>query len=333
MTARRPWALPLVPLYWAGLRAKDTLRATGLKPTHSLRSPVVSVGSLSAGGAGKTPVVIALANLLRDHGRAVVVLSRGYRRAQPEIAPALVNLTVSDPAARFGDEPVLIATAAHVPVWVGANRYAAGLAAEHSSSAPAIHLLDDGFQHRRLARDFDIVLVTVEDLDDALLPAGNRREPFAALRRARAIVLREEERATVEPRIRRWLRPGTLIWTIRRSLVFPPGLDTAARFLAFAGIARPQGFFHMLQTCGLRVIDSVRFPDHHRYIAADMHRLVQRLQSQNAGAFITTEKDAVKITPELRNLLEASAPLHVGALRVEFADPTSVLAELGVRCR
>lgn len=332
MSLRRPWALPFVPLYWAGLRAKDALRAAGVLGTHRLQSPVVSVGSISAGGAGKTPIVIALAVLLQREGFAVDVLSRGYGRSGR--AAGLVDLGVSDPAARFGDESVLIATS--VPgaqVWVGADRYASGLAAEgRPPTSRSVHILDDGFQHRQLAHTFDIALVTAEDLDDNLLPAGNRREPFGALRRAGAIVVREEERASLEAKIRRWVGSDTPIWTICRRLELPTGISDAG-VLAFAGIARPAGFFEMLRACGLRVIDSVRFPDHHRYTDADMRCLAQRRQSHTGGAFITTEKDAVKITPELRSVLEAAAPVHVAGLRVEFTDPEHVIAELEARCR
>jgi tetraacyldisaccharide 4'-kinase len=336
MTVRRPWALPFVPLYWAALRTKDALRGAGIPRDRALLGPVVSVGSLSAGGAGKTPVVIALAALLRAQGCTVDVLSRGYGRSHREAAEktALVDLTVPDPASRFGDEPVLIARAVPgVQVWVSADRYAAGLASEqHLPGSPAIHILDDGFQHRRLTRALDIVLLTAEDLDDTLIPASNRREPLSALRRADVLVLREEEHFSIEPRLRRWLDPETPVWTIRRSVELPAGLP-AAGLLAFAGIARPQGFFEMLRSCGLRVIDPVSFPDHHRYNAADMRRLAQRMQSQTGGAFITTEKDAVKITPELRSLLEAVAPLHVAGLRIEFTEPGRILAELEARCR
>jgi len=329
MSARRPWALPLVPLYWAGVRGADALRA-GLSPTERLTWPVISVGSISAGGAGKTPVVIALAKLLRAQGHSVDVLSRGYGRRASSIAR--VDLTAPDSAARFGDEPVLIAGSADVPVWVGSHRHAAGLAAEAASASQAgIHLLDDGFQHRRLARNVDIVLVTTEDLSDSLLPAGNRREPLSALRRADAVLLREEESTAVEPQVRRYLRPGVPLFFLRRVVNIPP--HPGSPMLAFCGIARPDGFRQMLQPCGLRVIDCVEYPDHHRYTAGDMRSLVQRLGSSAAQAFITTEKDAVKITPELRATLESAAPMLVAQLRVEFTDPASLLAELEARCR
>lgn len=330
MTPRRPWALPLVPLYWAGLRTKDALLAGGILRTRQLARPVISIGSLSAGGAGKTPTVIALASLLRTSGLAVDVLSRGYGRHGTSVER--VELTEPDSAARFGDEPVLIAASTDLPVWVGADRYGAGLAAEQASSPPGIHLLDDGFQHRRLARTFDVVLLTAEDLADSLLPSGNLREPLSALRRANAVVIRDKDRGAVEPIARRLLRPGTAIWFIHRSLHVPQP-STGQDLLAFSGIARPHGFVDMLKSCGQRVIDAVAFPDHHRYTVHDMRRLAERLKSRNAGAFITTEKDAVKITHELRATLEAAAPMLIAQLRVVFTEPARVLAELEARCR
>ena len=328
--SRRPWAIPLNLLYWAGLRTKNLLHAAGILRTRRLQWPVISVGSLSAGGAGKTPVVIALANLLRDQGHAVDVLSRGYGRANSEISQ--VDLTAPNPAAYFGDEPLLVASSTGVPVWVGSHRYAAGIAAEAASTIRTVHLLDDGFQHRRLARTLDLVLVTAEDLEDVLLPAGNRREPLLALRRADAILLREEERSSVEPRIHRYLRPGAPTLRIRRTL-HVSGLPADTDLLAFSGIARPQNFVDMLKACGLRVIDSAAFPDHHRYTASDMRRLAQRLQSCGAQAFITTEKDAVKITPELRATLDGAAPLQTARLQVEFTEPARLLAEVEARCQ
>ena len=126
--ARRHWAWPLVLLYVAGLAVKDGLRAAGVLPVRRLGWPVVSVGSLSAGGAGKTPVVIALAELLQGRGWSVDVLSRGYGREGSGVER--VDLEAEDAAERFGDEPALIAQRAGVPVWVGAERFAAGAAAE-----------------------------------------------------------------------------------------------------------------------------------------------------------------------------------------------------------
>src|SRR5438105_13180332 len=203
MSARRSWAWPLVPFYAAGLAAKDGLRSSRLLRTRTLHYLVISVGSISAGGAGKTPVVIALAQLLHDRGWTVDILSRGYRRENSSVER--VDVDVPNATRRFGDEPVLIAQelGPYIPVWVGEDRFSAGTQAEAAQpgNTPGVHILDDGFQHRQLARRIDIVLVTAEDLDDPLLPAGNRREPLASLGRADLILLREEARPQLEPRL------------------------------------------------------------------------------------------------------------------------------------
>ena len=338
MKARRGWAWPLVPLYAAGLAAKDGLRRVGVLRTRKLRWPVVSVGSLSAGGAGKTPVVIALAELLRGRGWDFDVLTRGFGREGSGVER--VSSHTAEAALRFGDEPVLLAQRLRVPVWVGADRFAAGKASEATGAATdvvrGVHLLDDGFQHRRLARAVDVVVVTEEDLDDALLPAGNRREPLTALGRADVVVLREEERGRIEARVRALMRAGAAIWTVRRTVEVPgatDGLSPNRGMVAFCGIARPENFVDTLRTGGARVVDSIAFPDHHRYTAGDMHQLTESLRVRAGEAFITTEKDAVKLTPELRAQLEAAAPVLVARLQASFLDPQEAVRELEARLR
>ena len=353
MSARRPWALPLVPLYAAALGVKERVRGEAKK----LAWPVVSVGSVSAGGAGKTPVVIALAKLLGQRGRRVDVLSRGYERSGVGIAR--VDLGREDAASVFGDEPVLIARAAGVPVWVGVDRFAAGVEAEGSDAAGAgekqvlhdakndefrgvgdaprdlgVHLLDDGFQHRGLKRDVDIALVTAEDFEDALLPAGNRREPLEALRRADVIVIREEERELVEVRVMKLMRGGALLWSVHRRLRFPAPLGVLGaglRPLAFCVIARPEGFATALQAAGCGVIDTVAFRDHHAYSAHEVKELLAIAKRLDASGFVTTEKDAVKLSPELQAQLEAVGPVVVVGLEAEFVYPERVARELEAR--
>jgi tetraacyldisaccharide 4'-kinase len=379
-------------LYAAGLAVKDGLRAAGILGTKKLQWPVVSVGSLSAGGAGKTPVVIALAELLRDRGWAVDVLSRGYGRAGRGVER--VDPDAAEAGRRFGDEPVLIARRAGVPVWVGADRFAAGEAGEaervgasgreadssaslrndkqetlrndkqetlrndkqetlrndkqgvlRNEDQPAlrnekqrhVHLLDDGFQHRRLARTLDVVLVTEEDLDDALLPAGNLREGLAALRRADVVVIREEERERVEPRVRELMREGAGTWSIRRQISFPevaPVLFSDAPtygHIVFSAIARPANFVHMLKEVGIYALETVTFPDHHAYTANDMRKLVETAELVCANGFVTTEKDVVKLSPEMRAQVEAVGPLVVARLESLFVDESEVVRELEAR--
>jgi len=344
MTARRRWAIPLVPLYAAGLALKQRLAPQ----PRSLTWPVLSVGSLSAGGAGKTPAVIALAELLADSGWSPTILSRGYGRASATSnTPAEVTPDDADAADRFGDEPTLIADRTGLPVWVCADRFAAGQAAEAQALAhtfsptteeasaeaahPPLHLLDDGFQHRRLARTLDIVLLTAEDLDDTLLPAGNLREPLTALRRAHIIVVREDEAHVLTPRLEALNATGTLVWHIRRTLRFPQPLgifSAGLRPMAFCGLARPTDFTASLAAAGCGVTGTLAFPDHHRYTDADIDHLLATARSLEATGFITTEKDAVKLTPALRTRIESRGQLMVVALDAAFTDPEAVVQTL-----
>ena len=363
MSARRWWGWPLVPLYGVGLAVKDGLRMVGVLRVRALRSPVVSVGSLSAGGAGKTPVVIALAKLLRKRGWNINVLSRGYGRSG-EVVERVADsrkrqFSVGQErrgdrqtlAARFGDEPALIAQATGVPVWVGADRFEAGMRAEEfvtreqeadpyaalrddNPKGKSVHLLDDGFQHRQLKRTFDLVLITAEDLLDSLLPAGNLRESLRALRRADAVLIRQEERLRIMARVRELVRPGTPVWVVERRLRFPAPLgvfSAGLRPVAFCAIARPEGFAEMLHDAGCGVIETVVFGDHHAYTEPGIAHIIQIAKGLNASGLVTTEKDAVKLSPAMRERLETVGPLIIVALETSFLNPAEVMSELEER--
>jgi len=341
MRPRRLWAMPFVPVYATGLALKQAFASKPL----ALTWPVISVGSLSAGGAGKTPAVIALAELLAANGWSPTVVSRGYGRAVvARNSPAEVMPAYADAADRFGDEPTLIARRTGLPVWVCADRFRAGEAAErvaleHSfnptteeatveAARPPLHILDDGFQHRRLARTLDVVLVTAADLDDMLLPAGNLREPHSALLRADVVVLREEEADALTPRLVGLVHAGMPVWTIRRTLRLPEPLgifSAGLRPMAFCGLARPDDFTASLAAAGCGLVGTLAFPDHHRYTHADIDQLLGVARTLAPTGFITTEKDAVKLTPELRERIEVVGPLAVVALDAVFTEPASVL--------
>lgn len=327
MNTRRLWAKPLKPLYGMGLAFKNGLRAVGLPRAKKLRWPVISVGSISAGGAGKTPVVIALAEILKAQGREVDVLSRGYRRT----GRGTEQVETSD-ASRYGDEPVLIWESANVPVWVGSNRYAAGKKAEAASgNARGVHLLDDGFQHQKLRRRLDILVLTTADLDDELLPSGNLRERPEAMDRADVLVMQEKEFKRIRPRIGRMMRPTSLIWLVRRQLRFPDPLgpqSAGPRPLAFCGIARPEGFSMMLANSGTGTMKTMAFADHHRFTRMDIEAIVASAKRRGATGFLTTEKDAVKLSPQLRALLEKVGPVVAVGLGVEFVERERVEKEL-----
>ncbi|MEO6816030.1 MAG: tetraacyldisaccharide 4'-kinase [Edaphobacter sp.] len=330
MSLRRPLLLPLSPLYGAVLGVKRLAFRAGWLKQRRLANVVISIGSVSAGGAGKTPVVMALAGMLRRRGYAVTILTRGFGRAPKTIE----RVEPYGDAAWFGDEPVLLAQRTGVPVFVGTNRYSAGLLAEQNETAGkiAVHLLDDGFQHRKLAREIDIVLLTLEDVDDTLLPAGNLREPLSALREADIIVIREEEAAKLQPFISDLPRKKKPIvtWVIKRRLSLDGDAEKplSARPLAFCGIARPKGFTAMLLAEGCRPIEMIAFPDHHAYVDGDISRLLEAARQHGADGFVTTEKDAVKLTPAMRERLETVGPLVVARLSIEFSDELEALLQL-----
>ncbi len=330
MKVRRPLLLPLTSLYAAILALKQRLFTWGWLKRNRLKSPVISVGSVSAGGAGKTPMVLMLAAILRHRGYAVRILTRGYKRD----SKLTTRVEPFDDARWHGDEPVLLAQRSGVPVYVGADRYQAGAMAEDAepTKRQVVHLLDDGFQHRRLARDVDIVLLTQEDVEDTLLPAGNLREPLSAVAEADVVVLREEEadslRSVVAGLSGRKGAPS--IWVIRRRLSLGEGGDVALPTMpfAFCGIARPENFTKMLAAQGYEATETMAFPDHHAYCEEDVTRLLQEARRVEANGFVTTEKDAVKLTPVMRDQLETIGPIVVARLSVELLDEKESLEQL-----
>jgi tetraacyldisaccharide 4'-kinase len=298
---------PLALLYGAVVGGRNAFYERRILRSRALQGPVVSVGNISAGGSGKTPFVILLGELLKARGIRFDVLSRGYGRRTR-------GVLLVDPGGlprEFGDEPLLIARRLQVPVVVGEDRYEAGVFAE-ARFGPQMHLLDDGFQHRGLARDFDIVLVTPEDGRDSLLPSGRLREPLRSLQRANAVVLASGATAESFP-----LADKT-VWRLRRGIV---AQNVPQRPVVFCGIARPKNFLLQLRAAGIDPIAEAFFRDHHAYTEKDVRDLLRLKEQSEAGGFVTTEKDAVN----LGGYLEALAPLAVVPVKMELADAANTM--------
>ncbi len=310
---RRPWLAPLTPLYAAGLAVRNLRIEHGWEPVGRLRFPVVSIGNLSTGGAGKTPLTIALAKALTRRGLRVDVLSRGYGRQSQRTA----RVDPNGAAEEFGDEPLLIARKTGLPVFVAPQRYDAGLLAEADtpdSEKPAVHLLDDGFQHRQLYRDVDILLLDSRDGRGSLLPAGNLREPLKAARRATVIAIPAKDDAPqLEAALRAWGFEGP-IWRLRRAMEVPPVDGPVA---AFCGIARPEQFFAGLEALGLQLVARYAFPDHQRYTPAGLESLAAEARDAGASALITTEKDQVRLG-KLSTAFPEALPLKTASLHIEI---------------
>jgi tetraacyldisaccharide 4'-kinase len=252
-----------------------------------------------------------LGELLKERGVAFDVLSRGYGRRTKGVALVDPEGSPRD----FGDEPVLIARKLRVPVIVGEDRYAAGQFAEQKFG-PELHLLDDGFQHRRLARDFDIVLITPTDAEDSLLPTGRLREPLSSLARADAVVLTHDASTQGLPIERQ------LVWILKRDVVLPEELKGPC--FAFCGIARPQNFFEQLRAAGVTLAGTRSFRDHHAYSDSDVRELLALRAQHGAASFATTEKDAIN----LQNGAAALAPLHVLPVHMELDHADAALSTL-----
>jgi tetraacyldisaccharide 4'-kinase len=293
---------PLSSIYGGVVAARNTLYDRGLLQARRLEGAVVSVGNLSAGGSGKTPFVMLMGELLKSRGINFDVLSRGYGRRSR-------GVLLVDPAGmaqEFGDEPLLIARRLQVPVIVGEDRFAAGRFAEARFGAQ-FHLLDDGFQHRALARDFNIVLVTTQDAKDRLLPAGRLREPLHSLRRADAVVL------TSGAAVEMFSLSGKLVWRVRRGIA---PKNVPARPVVFCGIARPQNFLLQLRAAQIDPVAEAFYRDHHAYSEKDIRELLQLKQKSQAGGFVTTEKDAVN----LGGYLSALDPISIVPVKMELEN-------------
>ena len=313
----RPWGAPLVPLYRLALTMREAGLRSGLRPVRRLRWPVISIGNLSTGGAGKTPLTIALAHALTHRGVHVDVLSRGYGRQSRDAA----RVDPRGTAEEFGDEPLEIARTTGVPVYVAAQRYEAGILAENGNIS-GIHLLDDGFQHRQLYRDIDILLLNSNDLKDRLLPAGNLREPLSALHRASCIAIPAEDPVLEEQlKTRGW---QGAVWRIHRRMEVP---HIDGPVIAFCGIARPGQFFQGLENAGLYLAARIAFADHHRYTQSDMDRLQAAARGSNATTLITTEKDRVRVG-KLAEAFSEALPLNTARLSIEIEDESSIVDSL-----
>jgi len=287
-----------------------------------LHHSVISVGNLVSGGSGKTPVVAAIARMLRERGERPVILTRGYGRRERVEGVLVVSdgERVLEPVARSGDEPQLLArTLGGIPVLVSPDRYLAGSLAEHQFGA-TVSLLDDGFQHVQLERDIDLLLVSPEDLQDRVLPSGHLREPLGAARFADALLVTgaDEEVTQVarelghERAFRVAPRYGSLSSAGRAFQARPP------RAIAFAGIARPERFFLALRTLGWEVTRELTYRDHHWFTARDLETIKRAARESGARAIITTEKDAVRLPAATHDI-----PILVLPMTVEI-EPAGV---------
>ncbi len=273
---------------------------------RQLARPVISVGALSVGGSGKTPVTKLIAELLRDAGEYPAILSRGYGRAERAEGVVVVRdrcrvLAGVDVA---GDEPLMLAEQlSNVCVLVSEDRYVAGRLAETQFGA-TVHVLDDGFQHYVLERDIDLLLIHQDDFGQRTLPGGRLREPIETAQCADAAIVDAVDIATAETIGSRL--PLETIFRMERMVGNPVVIQDrsdnrliaeGARILVVSGIAKPTQFIDALMGAGFNIVDALSFKDHHRFTGSDIRRIAKQAKNRDIDWVMTTEKDAVRFIP------------------------------------
>ena len=312
---------PLSVFYGLYVRLRAWCYARGWLKQNRLRGKVISVGNLTVGGTGKTPMVIWLAERLLAEGKRVAILSRGYRGANG------TSDEIELMKQRFQER---------VAFGVGKNRYLQGQRLEAQQDID-VFLLDDGFQHLQLARDLDIVLMDAsrQMAKERLLPAGQLREPLSALGRANLLIFTRIENApgareaiqrlgkfpvfAAETRLRGFRLFGG------DTAVFPADSIGPGPFFAFCGIGNTDAFFRDLESWHAPVTGSRKFPDHHRYVPEDIALLERAASRANAKAFLTTEKDA----QNLAGLALPPLPVYVAVIDLEILPEAEFLAVIG----
>lgn len=321
-------------IYGMVMRTRSLAYSSGLFRCHSLPRPVISVGNIVVGGTGKTPMTAWIADYFLQRGKKVAVLTRGYGGSlEGEVA------IVSDGTKRLltpwqaGDEPCLLADMLPgLIVVMGSNRYQAGVLAQEQFN-PDIFILDDGFQHLRLQRDLDILLLdAARPLGNGFtFPAGFLREPVAAVRRAQVVVFTRSD-AQLPPQLT--LPDSTVtLFALHRLTGFrtlsgdgprPFSELKSLRGLAFAGIAAPEGFFAALEKAGLNLAATLAFPDHTSYGDDEYAALARLRSSSRADYLITTAKDAIKIDCATGK----EVPFYLATLEMAFRDVRPLSNEL-----
>jgi tetraacyldisaccharide 4'-kinase len=320
---------PLSGLYELVVARRDGLYRSGVFQQRRVDAPVISVGNLTVGGTGKTPLVKWIAQRLADEGRHVCIITRGYRRASKGRITVSNGSEILATLDEAGDEALMLAESLqnNVAVVCDANRVSAAQFAIKTFQSDVI-ILDDAFQHRRIARDLDIVLIDASEplANGRLLPAGRLREPASALERADCLVLTRadnaDERAAMREELRLINPTAPVFCSVMRFAGLTELNERVAANLsgisaAFCGIGNPQSFFSLLEREHFAINHQKTFRDHHRYSQADVAGIEAVARSAGAQALVTTAKDAVKLRS-----LKFTLPCYVAEIEVEVQPLT-----------
>lgn len=332
--------LPLSWVYGIGIVLRNLFYDVGIFHIESVSVPVISVGNITVGGTGKTPIVEWIIHYFVSKNIKVAVVSRGYKRTTKGTVVVSDGKSIISTPSESGDEPFQIARKFPAAIVVDDESRDRGAQCAIQQYGAEVIVLDDGFQHRSLHRNLDIVVVDVEQPPQKtwMLPAGARREPLSGLKRAHAVVFSRwsEEK---ESQVSEYIKQVTSAIQVRavfvpKSLVrladkasLPLDEVKGKSCLAFCGIARPETFLKMLSERGIEVKESCIFPDHYQYTHKDLHTLAQRFSENNLDIIVTTEKDAVRLLNTTAEQFQQQQPLYYMELETHILE-NSLFSEL-----
>ena len=296
---------PIGFFYWLLIFWRNLFYNIGFFVSRKLPCKVISIGNLSVGGTGKTPFVILLANILTGHGKSVVILSRGYKRSSKGTLVVSDGNEIKTSLEKSGDEPYMIAKKlGHIPVVLDENRYRGGQFICNEFN-PDVIIMDDAFQHRRVFRDVDIVLINSNHRDPKLLPYGLLREPLRNVKRADAVVFTKANLTPPDEDLihsvskkcsntfRSELSADSELIGLDGSL--KPLSEVNGPVVAISGVGDPDSFEVILEEAGLDYVHHFRHDDHAEYSDIDLEAIREVFLSAEAKAIITTEKDLDKL--------------------------------------
>jgi len=337
--------LPLSWLYGLVIACRNKAFDWGLMRVSDAGVPVISVGNLTAGGTGKTPLVEYIVETCLAKKRKVAVVSRGYKRDSSGVVMVSDGGGVRVDAGRAGDEPMQMARKYPGVVVVVGERRAEAARMALASGKTDLMVMDDGFQHRSLRRDLDILVL--DSRKDAFLtpmiPAGERREPTSAVRRARLLAFSRADQDTG------WWKDHPLVMSMpaihyryrvdRMMRVFPDREQAAGdwrerQFFAFSGIGDHEDFLRQLRGMQARLVGDLRFPDHRKYSPRDVTKIVTGARKKGADALLTTEKDVVRLSGRVAGFEEILGhfPLYYAGITVDVTQGREVLQAMIDRC-
>ena len=301
-----PITIPLSLVYGCIIYLRNLLYDLGWFATEDFKLPIISVGNITTGGSGKTPLVMYLANLLIKNGKNPGIVSRGYGRKSKGLVVVHDGKKMKAKVESAGDEPFLMATILKsVPVIVCEDRREAICHLVNSSTVNII-IMDDGFQHRKVKRDLDIITISANDTknDYRLLPWGKLREPIKNINRSNALVFTKTDNFTPPNMLAEFqsvFKGNSIVSSIIPVLMrydssgYHKSLPSSEVFFAFCGIGEPDSFFKSIKKLDIKSGGKRIFPDHQEYTKSVITELSAQIKSSNCTAIITTEKDLVKL--------------------------------------